>query len=86
MTYSIFTYQCNLIRWTRHNAAVGFSVNGTFFESHPLSNNASVVNIDCDGAIFNWTNVVYRIDTSKKFLQMNHNTTSLYIPYNWINI
>ena len=66
MTYSIFTYQCNLIRWTRNNAAVGFSVNGTFYANHPLSKNTSVVNIDCDGAVSNWVNVVYRISTRKK--------------------
>ena len=69
MTYCIFTYQCDFIRWTRHKAAVGFSVNGTFYENHPLSRNTSVVDIDCDddNAVFNWTNVVYRIDNCKKF-------------------
>uniref|UniRef100_A0A1X7SQI1 NIDO domain-containing protein n=1 Tax=Amphimedon queenslandica TaxID=400682 RepID=A0A1X7SQI1_AMPQE len=55
-------HECNLIRWTLYNAAVGYSVNGTFFENHQLSRNRSVVNIDCKGAVSNWTNVVYRID------------------------
>ena len=61
-TYSIFIYQCDLIRWTFHNATVGFSVNGTLYKNHELSKNSSVVNIDCDGAVSNWTNIVYRID------------------------
>ena len=65
VTYSIFTYQCGLIRWTLYNAAVGFSVNGTFYENHPSSRNESILNIDCDGAISGWTNVVYRIDSGK---------------------
>uniref|UniRef100_A0A1X7V3D2 Uncharacterized protein n=1 Tax=Amphimedon queenslandica TaxID=400682 RepID=A0A1X7V3D2_AMPQE len=64
-TYSIFTYRCGLIRWTTYGAGIGFSVNGTFYEKHPLSNNASLaVNIDCDGAISGWNNVVYRIDSA----------------------
>ena len=62
VTYSIFTYQCDLIRWTHHTAAVGYSVNGTFYENHQLSKSSSVVNIDCEEAVSNWTNVVYRID------------------------
>ena len=68
LTYSIFTYQCDLVRWTLYNAVIGFSVNGTFYENHPLSKNASVTDIDCDDAFSNWTNVVYRIDNCKKLL------------------
>ncbi|XP_019849627.1 PREDICTED: mucin-4-like [Amphimedon queenslandica] len=64
ITYSIFTYQCDLIRWTLRTAAVGYSVNGTFYKNHQLSKSSSVVNIDCEGAVSNWTNVVYRIDTA----------------------
>uniref|UniRef100_A0A1X7SXK6 EGF-like domain-containing protein n=1 Tax=Amphimedon queenslandica TaxID=400682 RepID=A0A1X7SXK6_AMPQE len=56
---------CGLIRWTTYGAGIGFSLNGTFYEKHPLSNNASLaVNIDCDGAISGWSNVVYRIDSA----------------------
>ena len=66
VTYSIFTYQCDLIRWTLNTAAVGYSVNGTFYENHQLSKSSSVVNIDCEKVVSNWTNVVYRIDTGKK--------------------
>ena len=68
VTYSIFTCQCDLIRWRCTNAVVGFSVNGTFYENHPLSRNDSVVNIDCDGAVSGWTNVVYMIDDCKNLL------------------
>ena len=64
VTYSIFTYQCDLIRWTLRPAAVGYSVNGIFYENHQLSRSSSVVNIDCEGAVFMWTNVVYRIGNS----------------------
>ena len=65
ITYSIFIYKCDFIRWTLHTAAIGFSVNGTFYENHPLSKNSSVVNVDCNTAVSNWTNVVYRIDNGK---------------------
>ena len=70
VTYSIFTYQCDLIRWTSYyKAFVGFIVNGTIIEEHPLSINASVVDIDCsDDAVSGWTNVVYRIDDCKYLL------------------
>ena len=68
VTYSIFTYQCDLIRWTLRTAAVGYSVNGAFYKNHKLSKSSSVVNIDCEGAVSKWTNVVYRIDTGKKLL------------------
>ena len=65
ITYSIFTYQCDLIRWTLRSAAVGYSVNGNFFENHKLSRSSSVVNIDCEEAVSIWTNIVYRIDDCK---------------------
>ena len=71
VTYSIFTYQCDLIRWTSsyYKAFVGFIVNVTIIEDHPLSWNASVVDIDCsDDAVSGWTNVVYRIDDCKYLL------------------
>ena len=74
VTYSIFTYQCDLIRWTNRyswhsEAFVGFFVNGTIIEEHPLSMNASVVDIDCsDDAVSGWTNVVYRVDDCKYLL------------------
>ena len=71
VTYSIFTYQCDLIRWTSsyYKAFVGFIVNVTIIEDHPLSWNASVVDIDCsDDAVSGWTNVVYRIDECKYLL------------------
>ena len=62
ITYSIFTYQCDFIRWTLNNASVGYSVNGNFYQNHELSKSSSVVDIDCEEAVSNWTNVVYRID------------------------
>ena len=65
VTYSIFTYQCDLIRWTLRSAAVGYSVNGNFYENHELSRSSSIVDIDCEEAVSNWTNVVYRIDDCK---------------------
>ena len=68
VTYSIFTYQCDLIRWTFRPAAVGYSVNGLFYENHQLSRSSSVVNIDCEGAVSMWTNVVYRISTGKRIV------------------
>ena len=70
VTYSIFTYQCDLIRWTSDfKAFVGLVVNGTIIKEHPLSMNASVVDIDCsDDAVSGWTNVVYRIDDCKYLL------------------
>ena len=73
VTYSIFTYQCDLIRWTSryyyYKTIVGFIVNVTFIKEHPLSWNASVVDIDCsDDAVSGWTNVVYRIDNCKYLL------------------
>lgn len=72
VTYSIFIYQCDQIRWTLHNAAVGFSVNGTFYENHKLSRHSSVVNIDCDYAVSSWTNIVYKIDIGKYVINSNN--------------
>ena len=73
VTFSIFTYQCDLLRWTSSiGNFVGLIVNGTFYENHPLSMNASVVDIDCsDDAVSGWTNVVYRIDDCKINVMVN---------------
>ena len=62
LSYAVFTYQCNLIKWTLYNAAVGYTDGLNFFQNHPLSRTSDVVNIDCvNQPASNWSNVAYKI-------------------------
>ena len=46
-SYAIFTYKCNLLEWSRHNAVIGYSAGCEYFENHPLSRTSKVTDIDC---------------------------------------
>ena len=62
LSYAVFTYQCDLINWTRHNASVGYTAGPHFFQNHPLSRTSDVVNIDCVNQPTSiWSNVVYKL-------------------------
>ena len=62
LSYAVFTYQCDLIKWTSYNAAVGYTAGSHFFQNHPLSRTPNVVNIDCvNQPTSNLSNVVYDI-------------------------
>jgi hypothetical protein len=66
LTYTVFTYQCDNIKWGLGDlsfyASVGFSSGNNFFETHPLSNKANVTNIDCINQPHSiWSNVVYKL-------------------------
>ena len=61
--FTVFTYQCDLIKWTVHNASVGYTVGHYFFQNHPLSRTSNVVNIDCVNQPTSiWSNVVYKLN------------------------
>ena len=80
-TYSIFLYQCDLIKWTLHNAVVGFNMNEGFYENHKLSKSEDVVNIDCpDDSLGNFTKVVYKIGNGEK-----NNRELIYVIESCIN-
>ena len=57
----MFIYQCGYIRWTRHNATVGFN-SDTEYNNHPLSKTSNITDIDCNNATYGWTNIVYKFD------------------------
>ena len=62
LSYAVFTYQCDLIKWTVHTAAVGYTAGLHFFQNHPLSRTPNVVNIDCVNQPTSvWSNVVYKL-------------------------
>ena len=62
-SYAIFTYKCNLLRWTRRNAAIGYSAGQNYFENHPLSRTSRVTDIDCLNYPSSvWSNVVYNLN------------------------
>ena len=60
-TYAVFIYKCGLIRWTKHNAVVGFN-SDTQYINHPLSRTSNITDIDCYNAGSGWTNIFYKID------------------------
>ncbi len=60
-TYSIFTYQCDLLDWS-NEATIGYNAASDYFENHPLSGTVQADSLDCvnvpvDGSV--WNNVVY---------------------------
>ena len=62
LSYAVFSYQCDLIKWTHYNASVGYTAGPYFFQNHPLSKTSNVVNIDCvNQPTSNWSNVVYKL-------------------------
>ena len=62
LSCAVFTYQCDLIKWTLRNASVGYTAGPHFFENHPLSRTSDVVNIDCVNQPTSiWSNVVYKL-------------------------
>ena len=63
ISYAIFTYKCNLLHWTRHNAAIGYSAGQNYFENHPISRTSRVTDIDCLNYPSSvWSNVVYNLN------------------------
>lgn len=66
-TYSIFIYQCDLIRWTRHNAIVGFSADSEFYANNSLSGTPNITNIDCyQNTSSGYTNIIYTLNGKPK--------------------
>ena len=62
-SYAIFTYKCNHLKWTRFNAAIGYSAGPDNFANHPLSRTSKVTNIDClNYPPSVWSNVVYNLN------------------------
>ena len=62
-SFAIFTYKCNLLQWTRFNAAIGYSAGPDNFANHPLSRTSKVINIDCLNYPSSvWSNVVYNLN------------------------
>ena len=62
LSYAVFTYQCDLINWTRYNASIGYTAGQNFFQNHPLSRTSNVVNIDCVNQPTSiWSNVVHKL-------------------------
>ena len=57
------------MRWTNHNAGVGYSAGPNFFEEHTLSRNESVTDIDCLNYPSSvWSNLVYKLSGGDKNL------------------
>ena len=62
-SYAIFTYKCDLLQWTRNNAAIGYSAGDDNFGNHPLSKTIKVTDIDCLNYPSSvWSNVVYNLN------------------------
>ena len=84
-SYAIFTYKCDLLQWTSHNAAIGYSAGLEYYENHPLSRTANVINIDCVNYPHSvWSNVVYKLSEGKNYSHlishiMCHHLDCLYI-------
>ena len=72
-SYAIFTYKCDLLQWTRHNAAIGYSAGLDYYENHPLSRTSNVINIDCVNYPHSvWSNVVYKLSEGKNYIKSSH--------------
>uniref|UniRef100_A0A1X7VIN5 NIDO domain-containing protein n=1 Tax=Amphimedon queenslandica TaxID=400682 RepID=A0A1X7VIN5_AMPQE len=61
-TYAVFIYKCGLIRWTEFRASVGINSGDGYYINHPSSRANNVTDIDCDGTMSGWSNVIYRLD------------------------
>ena len=82
LSYAVFTYQCDLIKWTNYNAAVGYTAGPHFFQNHPLTRTSNVVNIDCVNQPTSiWSNVVYDITVTCSPPCANGNCTDNRICY-----
>ena len=69
LSYTVFTYQCDLISWTLRPAAVGYTAGPHFFQNHPLSRTSNVINIDCVNQPTSiWSNVVYKLTLQPNFV------------------
>ena len=72
-SYAIFTYKCDLLQWTRHNAAIGYSAGLDYYENHPLSRTSNVINIDCVNYPHSvWSNVVYKLNEGMNYIKSSH--------------
>ena len=72
-SYAIFTYKCNLLRWTKHNAVIGFSAGHKYFENHPLSKTSRVTDIDCLNYPSSvWSNIIYNLNGEKILKKVQH--------------
>ena len=69
-TYAVFIYKCGLLRKTIFGAFVGFNSDFEYY-NHPLSETSNITDIDCEDAVSEWTNIVYKIDQGNYFLIMN---------------
>ena len=66
ISYAIFTYKCNLLQWTSHNATIGYSAGQSHFKNHPFSRKITVTDIDCLNYPSSvWSNVVYNLNGEK---------------------
>jgi hypothetical protein len=62
LSYAVFTYKCDLLKWTLKRASVGYSGGPYFFANHPLSMQPNVTDIDCiNEPNSTWSNVVYKL-------------------------
>ena len=62
-SYAIFTYKCDLLQWTRNNAAIGYSAGLNNFANHPFSKTSRVTDVDCvNYPLSVWSNVVYKLN------------------------
>ncbi len=55
-SYSVFTYQCGSLGWSRHTTVIGYNAAGKVFENHPFSG------VDAKDMVCNntsWTNILY---------------------------
>ena len=81
-SYAIFTYKCDLLQWTSHNAAIGYSAGLEYYENHPLSRAANVINIDCVNYPNSvWSNVVYKLNEGKNYIYKQYFGLFIYYMY-----
>ena len=63
-SYTIFTYQCGLMDWSRF-PTIGFNAAGVNFENHPNTGSIFARGIAClNQPISIWYNVMYRVTNS----------------------
>ena len=75
--YAVFTYRCDLIKWTIHETFVGYFDGSNFLQEHPLSGTSNVVNIDCvNRPTSSWSNVVYKISTCSPCVNGRYGTNT----------
>ena len=59
LSYTIFTYHCESLKWIYDAVSIGFSITQNFFANHELSQTSNVNDIACANGV--WSSIIYQV-------------------------